>query len=183
MEPLVVSIDQAFNFTIKVRKGEGKTFMFQFLEDSSSHDISSYGFEFSVHERENETPIFTLTEDTGGGLSNGGSTGQLQVTLANNDIDLDPSTYEWKLKITNPSTLTWGHGLFPVNTNPNTSEEADSGTVNLDLGDKVIEVNLIVSGLDITNLSDSQKVALAEALMSHQASRVVFLNAVQGENP
>lgn len=164
MTPTIVSADQAFNFTLKFRKGEGKAFSFQFLEDSNAHDISNYAFEFSVYERDSDTPLFTLTEDSGGGLTNGGSDGILTIQPTDANVDLDPTTYQWKLKITNPSTVTWGHGLFPINNEPNNSEAEDSATVNMNNGDVVIEVNLAITGFDINNLTAQQKYDLWLAL-------------------
>ena len=168
LTPTVVSTDQAFNFTLKFRKGEGRTFSFHFREDSGAHDISAYGFEFSVYELDSDTALFTLTEDSGGGLTNGGSDGILTAAPTDANVALDPSTYQWRLKITNPSTITWGHGLFSINNAPNTTTAEDTATVNMDNGDVVIEVTLTVAsfdGFDVSSLTDAQVQELWDRLM------------------
>src|SRR5690606_11595727 len=162
--PAVVSTDQAFNLTLKFRKGEGRTFSFHFQVDSGAHDISSCGFEFSVYELDSDTALFTLTEDSGGGLTNGGSDGILTVDPTDANVALDPSTYQWKLKITNPSTITWDHGLFSINNAPNTTTAEDTATVNMDNGDVVVEVTVLSSAFNVDSLTDAQKQALANAL-------------------
>lgn len=145
--PTEVSADQSKNLTLKFRKGEGRTISFQFLLAAVAYDISEWTFVFEVFNIDGAL-VFQLTEDTGGGLTNGGATGILTVDPTDDDVDIDPTAYHWKLRITEPSSIkqTLFNGLFPVNDSPQATTGEDSANVTLDLGDIVVEVNLTVAG-------------------------------------
>src|SRR5690348_12764726 len=107
-------LDQSGNIKLKFRKGEGRAFTFTVLEDSAAHDVSGYGFTFQVFEIDSDTVLFELTEDSGGGLVNGGAAGTITIEPSDDDLDLDPKTYEWKLKAATPNR-TWLHGRLVIN--------------------------------------------------------------------
>lgn len=150
--PQKVKLDQSANLTLVFRKGEGRPLMFQFLEDSNNHNISSYGFVFQVLGMDSADVIFELTEDSGGGLTNGGVLGLLTVDPSDDNVDLDEKTYIWKLKTTNPETETRFNGKFVINNSPQSDTEADTATVNIDFGDVVVQVNVIMGSITGTQL-------------------------------
>lgn len=162
--PTTVSTDQSSNLKLKYRKGEGRSFTFEFVLDSAAYDISGYVFEFAVREIGESSAVFTLTEDSGGGLTNGGAAGTLTVDPTDDQVDIDAKTYEYTLKVTSPATQTWFHGQFVINDSPQAAADADSATVELDLGDNVVEVEVLIGGFDVENLSAAQKAALWAAL-------------------
>lgn len=159
--PTVVSADQSKNLTLKFRKGEGKPFAFHVLEDSSAYDISALTFVFEVYDIDGDL-IFQLTEDSGGGLTNNGATGILEVDPSDDNLGIDEKSYHWKLRVTAPtvSKQTWFNGLFIINNSPQEDTDDDSATVNLDLGDIVVEVNLTITGFDLASMTEEQKYQL-----------------------
>ena len=143
--PVTISCDQSKNLKLRFRKGEGRTITLQFFNDSLVYDISGYAFLFQVLEVDGSTAVFELSE--GDGIINGGATGVLTITIPGADVDLDEKTYEWKLKVTAPSTKTWFNGQFQINDSPQEVLDSDSTTVTLDLGDIMVEVT--ISAVDV----------------------------------
>lgn len=156
MATQTASADQSKNIRLKYRKGEGRPITFNFLLDSASHDISGYEFLFQVTEIKDGTVVFELSEDSGGGLTNGGALGALTVDPTDDNVDVDEKSYHWKLKIISPYKDTWFNGLFVVNNSPQEDTDADSIGVTLDIGDVVINVELVVAGFDVASLTDAQ---------------------------
>lgn len=159
--PTEVDLDQSGNIKLKFRKGEGRPFTLTFLVDSEAHDISAYGFYLEVFEIDSDEILFTLTEVSG--LTNGGAAGTLIIDPTDDQLDLDPKTYEYRLKSTTPNR-TWFHGQCPINNSPRTGTGEDSAEVTLDIGDVNVTVNLTIAGFDLDNLTEGQKAALATAI-------------------
>jgi hypothetical protein len=140
----VVSADQSKNIQLIFRKGEGRAITFNFLEDSAAYDISTFEFLFQVLDIDGSA-ILELTE--GAGITNGGVTGVLTVDPSDDNVDIDCMAYWWKLKTTSPRLETWFNGLFTVNDAPLDTTGFDNVSVELDLGDIVVDVSLLIGRL------------------------------------
>jgi hypothetical protein len=165
-----VSTDQSQNLKMVFRKGEGRPITFQFLEGTDNYDISSLGFAFQILEIDGTTPLVELTEASGDGVTNSGVTGALLVDLTDDEVDIDEKSYEWKLKIISPYTRTLFNGLFKINNSPQESVSSDSVTVNIDLGDIVVEIDVTLAMTGdqiISTLSQENIESLYQSLLPY----------------
>src|SRR5690606_31986193 len=139
------SADQSKDLKLVFRKGEGRALTFNILEGGEAYDIGALEFVFEVFAVDGSTAVIELTEDSGGGIINGGVTGVLTIDMSDDDVDLDAKSYHWKLRVISPQKMTWFNGLFVINDVPQDTVEEDGATVEVDLGDVIVSVELTVS--------------------------------------
>ena len=150
----IIAADRAKNVRMRFRKGEGKVITFNFLEDSNAYNISGFIFVLQVFAIDGTSPLFALTE--GEGLVNNGATGALVATVTDDQVDLDPKTYVWKLRIISPYKFTCFDALFAINDSPITDdEELTDITVPISLGDIVVNINLTLTQIDLQQVLDA----------------------------
>lgn len=155
----IVSSDRAKNVKMRFRKGEGETIAFHFMIDDATYNTSGFTFLFQVFEIDGVAPLFELSE--GSGIVNVGGTGTVGVTLSDENVNLDPKSYRWKLKIIAPYTKTIFNALFTINDGPITDDEDSIEiTVPFSLEATPIYVNLTLSSsADFTNMTYDQAIA------------------------
>lgn len=172
----IVSTDQSRNVKMVFRKGEGRPITFQFLVGRHDHDISELEFLFQVFEIDGTIPIFELTE--GDGLTNEGATGVLLLDPNDDDVDIDEKSYEYKLKITSPYTKTLFNSLFVVNNSPPQAfMGSDSATIELSLGDSIVEVNVTLAeggSTDLSNLDYDQVISLYVTMLPLTGAQTLY---------
>lgn len=171
-----ISVDQSKNPRIVYRRNEGIPLTFTFFQDSGAFDITPYEFLFEVFDMRTGLLVFSLSEDSSGGLVNSGTTGILQMTPTDANVEIDEKSYFYKLKVISPTTRTWFNGLFVVNDSPLQDEFPDSVNVLLNIGDVVVEVSMtgiLLSGDEIlAALTDENIGELYQLLLPYISGEV-----------
>ncbi len=137
-----VSADQSKNLKITFRKGEGRSILVNVVDSNDNpYDLTSFEFIFEVFNVfDRSTNIFQLTQNSGGGIVNGGLSGVVELTPDNDQVDFEEGAYEYRFRTTEPNT--WFNAPFIINNTPLPEEITDSTSVILDLGDININVTL-----------------------------------------
>jgi hypothetical protein len=162
-----ISTDQSKNLKLTYRKGEGREITFTVVDSNGNpYDLSGLEFVLEVFDVfARDTNLFQLTEDSGGGITNGGVSGVLTINPSDDNVDLDEGVYEWRLRTTEP--VTWFNAPFIINNSPTTVDVEDSVDVTIDLGavniDVTISLGTWTESITTNRQVDSYTLVLADA--------------------
>lgn len=143
------SADQSKNLQLTYRKGEGRALTFELLdEDGDPFDSSDFLVTIEVYDVfDKETNLISLTENTGGGITNGGVSGLVVMEPSDGDVNIDEGDYEYRWKAIQISTgepMTWFSAAFHINNSPRKEDTPNSETVTVAIGPIMIQVTVIL---------------------------------------
>lgn len=138
--------DQSRQVNWVVRQNTDVTLTLTVTESAVAYDLSSSTFIAEVFKIGNETAILTLTQ--GSGITNGGVTGILTLSLTNTQLNITADQYWWRLRTTAPTDYVWFNGVFDVNNYLWDGNANASASIALTIGNTNVDLALTVGGAD-----------------------------------
>lgn len=128
------------------RKAQAAALTIRCTLNASAFDLSDYDFTAELFRVGSTVPTVSLTESSG--ITNGGSSGVLNINYTPTQLDIIPDSYRWYLKAVHPDGFTyqWLNAPFTLNGelyDGSSSQEAD---VTIDLGDITLELAITLTG-------------------------------------
>lgn len=159
--------DQSRRVDWTVREITDATLTITVTDGGAAYNTSSTTFIAEVFKIGSTTALLTLSQ--GSGITNGGATGIITLSLTDTQLTLTPNEYFWKLRTTAPTDYLWLNGKFTVNGYTWDGGTDSTATIALTVGNNTISLELITSGggggsgdlLAANNLSDVASVAAA----------------------
>ena len=130
--------DQSRQVNWTVREDTDATMTITCTQNSVAYDTTSYTFIAEIYKVGATSALITLTQ--GSGITNGGATGIITLSLTDTQLNLTPGEYWWRLRTTAPTDNYWFNGKFVVNgyvwdgsTNSEVSVALTIGATNISL--------------------------------------------------
>lgn len=137
--------DQSRQVNWNVREDTDASLTLTVTLASVAYNLSSYTFIaefFKVSDR--VTPFLTLNQ--GSGITNGGASGIITISLTDTQLNLDPNEYFWKLRTTAPTDNLWLNGKFVVNGYLWDGSTDSSANILLTIGGDNLSIALTIAG-------------------------------------
>jgi hypothetical protein len=139
--------DQSKNILWNARYGDDQSIVINFLDlNGDPFDITDEAFTVQVRKFSGGN-VLILTEADG--LTNTGEDGTLSIDFTNEELEITPDIYFILLKSTNSSTdrvRTWLNGTFVLNGELWDGEATVEETINVNIGDIIVELSITLAG-------------------------------------
>jgi hypothetical protein len=139
-----ISTDQSKNVNWRVREKTDNTLTINVTLAAVAYDISPFTFIADIFLVGSSTPFLSLTQ--GSGITNGGATGILTLSLTDTQLTISPDQYFWKLRTTSPTDTIWLNGQFIVNGYIWDGSTSSSLSIAISLGDNTLSLALTLGG-------------------------------------